>query len=428
VVLSIVVVVLASGSGGGVLAYNNVKDQASQLQAELTAHLQAGQSELEAAKTSLKEANSKHDQTMIAQANVHFTTARVQFMVARQMADASPLLQRLETMPEVGAMARSRHVAVDAIADVGVAIADAGRELADLDGQLVKPAVKGQEAKTLLTVLNQTKTSLVKVRADFVRAKAAAALVDLKVLPGAQRAGFVKAKATLDTALAAMDDFDRLVPVITELVGGNGPRTYLVEQVNQAELRPGGGFIGTFSVIQANQGTVKLIRSGRGPDLSYPRASPGQTGYVTPPGPFREWLPNTGWSFQDSNFYPDFARNAQEAARFAEPRLGIHLDGVISIAGARRVAQRSRRHTPPAGLFHQRHRPEGDRTVWLVRRGESDRQQGLHAGAGEQPRRQQVEPLHHPDLHGRADPQRFFPAPQGDRGSHERHALLAAAE
>jgi hypothetical protein len=254
-----VVVVLASGSGAGVLAYTNVKDQATQLQAELTVHLLAGQTQLEAAKTSLKQANSNHDQALIAQATVHFTTAKVEFMVARQIADNSTLLQRLAAVPELGGMARSRHVAVDAIADVGVAIADAGRELADLDGQLIKPATKGQEAKTLLTVLNQTKTSLVKVRADFVTAKAAAALVDVQVLPASQRAGFLKAKATLDSALTAMDEFDRLVPVITELVGGNGPRTYLVEQVNPAELRAGGGFIGTFSLIQADHGAVKLM-------------------------------------------------------------------------------------------------------------------------------------------------------------------------
>jgi len=327
-----VVVVLASGSGAGVLAYSSVKDQATTLQVELTAYLQAGQSELDAAKSSLLEANTKHDQALIAQANVHFIAAKVHFMVARQIADSSHLLNRLETMPEVGGFARSRHVAVDAIADIGVAISDAGRELADLDGQLIKPATtSGQEGRTLLTVLNQTKSSLVKVREDFIRAQAAAALVDVQVLPANQRNAFTRAKATIATALGAVEEFNRLAPVLTELVGGNGARTYLIEQVNPAELRAGGGFLGTFSVIQADHGTMKLIRSGRGPDLSYPRASPGQAGYVTPPGPFREWLPNTSWSFQDSNFFPDFPSNALAARTFAEPRLGTRIDGVMAI-------------------------------------------------------------------------------------------------
>jgi hypothetical protein len=182
-----------------------------------------------------------------------------------------------------------------------------------------------------LTVLDQTQGSLVDVRANLALAENAAAQVDVQVLPKGQQATFVKARATINTALAGLDEFQRLVPILTEVLGGNGTRTFLIEQVNPAELRAGGGFIGTFSVIQADHGKLKVIRSGTGPELSTLRAAPGQPGYVDPPGALREWLPNTSWSFVDSNFFPDFPTNAQAAEGFAQPPLGIHIDAVISI-------------------------------------------------------------------------------------------------
>jgi hypothetical protein len=182
--LGIVVVIVACSGVGTAIAYMSVKSQATQLQAQLALHLQLGQSELEAAKVSLKAANSAHDEKLIAETNVHFTTAKLQFMVTRQMADSSRLLSQLEGLPAVGNLAQSRHTAVDGIADMGVAISDAGLELAKLDGLLIAPpSTAGQQGRTLLTVLNQTNTSLVIVRKDLAVAQKAAATVDLEIVP-----------------------------------------------------------------------------------------------------------------------------------------------------------------------------------------------------------------------------------------------------
>src|SRR5450759_182608 len=330
--LAIVVVIVACSGVGTAIAYMSVKSQVSQLQGQLTVHLQAGAADLEAAKISLKSANSTHDEKLIAEANVQFTGAKVEFMLARQIADGSQLLQRVEGLPVVGELARSRHVAVDGISDMGVEISNAGMELANLDGTLIKPASSGgQQGGTLLAVLNAASKSLVIVRADLDRAQKAAAQVDLNVVPAGQQATFLKARATITSAISAADEFASVVPVITEVLGGNGVRTYLIEQVNPSELRPGGGFIGTYSVLQTNQGSLKLVRSGNATDFIGTRAAlPGQAGYITPPGPLREFLPNTTWSFIDSNFFPDFASNAQAGEMFAQPYLGSHIDGVIS--------------------------------------------------------------------------------------------------
>jgi hypothetical protein len=321
---------LAVLAGGTDLAYASVKSSADQLQAKLTADLQAGQTELEAGKGNLELANKDHNADWATRAIVHFAIAKEKFLAAANLADNSQLLRQLERVPSVGDIARSRHSAVRSISSMGVAVSEAGSDLAALDAELIKPSAAGPAGRTLLTVLDQTHTGLTKVRSDFDRAQKAASQVDSRVVPAGQLNAFLKARDTIGAALAGLDEFERLFPVFKELLGGNGPRTYLVEQVNPAELRPGGGFMGTYSIIRADQGSLSVVRSGDSYELSDPRPGPGQPGFIPLQDPMRDIIPWVSWSFVDTNIYPDFPSNARAALRFAQPRLG-NIDAVISI-------------------------------------------------------------------------------------------------
>ena len=327
---AIIIVVLAGIGIGAGLGYNAIKSGTDQLQAKLTAVIQSGQQELEAGKASLAQANAKHDATLVEQALAHFGAAKTQFEAAGQLADNSKLLRYLEKVPSVGEQVRSKHTAVNGIASMGSAISEAGQELANLDGQLIKPAATGPAGRTLLTALDETNKSLVKVREDLARARAAAATVKVEILPTGQQVTFTKARDTIDSALAGLDEFQRLVPVLTEVLGGNGKRTYLVEQVNPAELRAGGGFIGTYTLLSADQGALNVVKSGDSYDLANPRPQPWQSGFIPQPTPYREVIPDTSWSFVDSNIHPDFPSNAIAAIQFVQPRIG-KIDAVISM-------------------------------------------------------------------------------------------------
>jgi hypothetical protein len=310
-----------------------VKSQADSLQVQLTSNLKSGQAELEAAKTSLKLANTNHDLKQVTAAKAHFASAKQQFAAAQHLADGNLELRGLENMPVVGYLARSRHKAVDGIATMGIALCDAGQDISDLDAQLLKPSTTagGQQGQVLLGLLNQMGTSLVKIRAELQQADSAASSVDPGVVPAAQRATFLKAIGTIHSGLTGIDEFQKLVPILIEILGGNGVRTYLIEQVNPAELRPGGGFIGSFSVLRADHGSMTLVESGNSYQLASYRPSPGQPGYVAPPGPLREFVPTASWSFVDSNFFPDFTSNAKAAEQFVAPQLKTSVDAVIAM-------------------------------------------------------------------------------------------------
>jgi hypothetical protein len=328
----VVVVVLVAAGGGADLGYMAIRSGAASLQATLTRDLQIGQQELESGKTSLSQANAKHDASLVPQATQHFTAARAEFLGATQMADSSGLLYIAEHMPSVGDSVRQKHAALSEISAMGVALSDAGLDLSVLAGQLIQPSSSGASGRTLLTVLNETQPSLTKVRGDLDRAQKAAAKVDVKIVPSGQLAAFLKARTTIDAAITGLDEFERLDPILVDVLGGNGPRNFLLEQVNAAELRAGGGFIGTYSLIHADQGTLTVVRSGDGLDLDpNPYPKPGQPGFIVQPNAGREANPGSSWDFVDSNIFPDFPSNAKAAEMFVDPRLGLNVDAVISI-------------------------------------------------------------------------------------------------
>jgi hypothetical protein len=328
---SIAAAVIAVLAGGTDLAYTSVKSSADQLQAKLTGYLQAGQAELEAGKGSLELANKDHNADSATTAIVHFAAAKEKFLAAANLADHSQLLKQLELVPSVGEIARSRHGAVRGISAMGIAASEAGQDLAALDAELIKPSAAGPAGRTMLTVLDQTQVGLAKVRADFGRAQKAAAQVDSRVVPIGQLRTFLKARDTIAAAVAGLDEFERLVPVLVEVLGGNGPRTYLVEQVNPIELRAGGGFIGGYTLLRADHGALTVIGSGNSYDLADPRPSPWQAGFIPQPSPLREVIPQVSWSFVDSNVFPDFPSNAKAAESFVQPRIKTEVNGVLAM-------------------------------------------------------------------------------------------------
>ncbi len=121
-------------------------------------------------------------------------------------------------------------------------------------------------------------------------------------------------------------NFSAVPELISVLVPPVGQKTYLLVFQNYSELRPSGGFIGSLAFIYLQDGKITKIQiPGGGPyDLQ------GQLPYkLIPPKPLT--LINPLWQLQDSNWYFDFPKSAQNIAWFVEQSWQIKLDGVISL-------------------------------------------------------------------------------------------------
>lgn len=128
---------------------------------------------------------------------------------------------------------------------------------------------------------------------------------------------------------ALVKDMGSLVDLgqaIQEIFGGNGLRRYLIVFQNQNELRPTGGFLGSFALVDVKDGQVINIDipAGGSYDLQ------GQLDTVVePPTPLL--LANDRWEFQDANWFPDFPASSEKMLWFYRHARQITADGVISI-------------------------------------------------------------------------------------------------
>lgn len=117
-----------------------------------------------------------------------------------------------------------------------------------------------------------------------------------------------------------------LLPLFPSFIAQDSKKTYLVLFQNSAELRPTGGFIGSYGLLTFEKG--KLL------DFSVEDiyAADGQLkGYVEPPEPIKKFLGQNTWYFRDSNWDPDFTVSAPRAEWFLNKTTGRNVDGVIAV-------------------------------------------------------------------------------------------------
>ncbi|MFH1289620.1 MAG: DUF4012 domain-containing protein [Patescibacteria group bacterium] len=114
-----------------------------------------------------------------------------------------------------------------------------------------------------------------------------------------------------------------LIPVLT---GVHSKKTYLVLLQNNMELRPTGGFIGSYALLVFDKG--KLIDF----EVEDVYEADGQLkGHVEPPEELRRYLGEAGWYLRDSNFDPSFPVSAVRAMWFLEKETGRVVDGVVGL-------------------------------------------------------------------------------------------------
>ncbi len=102
------------------------------------------------------------------------------------------------------------------------------------------------------------------------------------------------------------NELDVLIPiaaVIPELAGFDSQKNYMILLLNNAEMRPGGGFIGTYGILSINNGEIidlytKDVYAVDGPSESFHQE--------VPPGALQKYLGVSAWYMRDANWWPDY--------------------------------------------------------------------------------------------------------------------------
>ena len=162
--------------------------------------------------------------------------------------------------------------------------------------------------------------------ADARRALAAVpdgAIAQIGSFRDAMSARIERYSPMLDTYL----DFSERLPAI---FGWNEPRRYLVLTQDPAELRPTGGFIGSYGIIVFDRGSMTDHRFEDVVPLDYPWDYPR----IEPPQQLADYLlgAQQPWQFADANWSPDFPTSARDALQLYTNESGdAEIDGVIGI-------------------------------------------------------------------------------------------------
>lgn len=117
-----------------------------------------------------------------------------------------------------------------------------------------------------------------------------------------------------------------LVDELPKILGQEGRKTYLILFQNNMELRPTGGFIGSFALTSFENGRLIDV------SIQDVYSADGQLkGHIDPPEPIKNYLGEANWYLRDSNWDPDFPTSAERAEWFLDKELDVVVDGVVGI-------------------------------------------------------------------------------------------------
>jgi hypothetical protein len=130
----------------------------------------------------------------------------------------------------------------------------------------------------------------------------------------------------LDKGLPLLVTGLKAATVAPEILGADGPCTYLILALNEDELRAGGGFVSGVGEVRVEAGqiiTMTFQDSYAVDDFSQP--------YPASPEPMQRYMGIDIWVFRDSNWSPDFPTAARQAIALYRPGYPVSIDGVIAV-------------------------------------------------------------------------------------------------
>lgn len=137
---------------------------------------------------------------------------------------------------------------------------------------------------------------------------------------------FAKSGAEVETITKVAAASQELSGLIDNLSGTTDPKTYLLLLENNTELRPGGGFIGNYGLIEFDRGKLKNI------SVEDIYTIDGQLKEkIEPPPQLKDKLGIDRFYLRDSNWNGDFPLNAALARDFFKKETGRDVNGVIML-------------------------------------------------------------------------------------------------
>lgn len=210
----------------------------------------------------------------------------------------------------------------------GEALIEAGSELAIAGSRLSEgyAAIESELNPTPISRLNLLEAYLSSAVPHLENAQEALQKIDPEAIPAPFQSDVSLLTSSLPKLLATIDEFESFYGTAQELLGAQGSKRYLIVFQNNTEIRPTGGFIGSFADIKVHDGVIEDMNVPGGG--SYDLQGTLQENLIAPQ-PLQ--LLSARWEFQDGNWFPDFPTSARQLIQFYQDAGGPSVDGVLAV-------------------------------------------------------------------------------------------------
>lgn len=134
----------------------------------------------------------------------------------------------------------------------------------------------------------------------------------------------------LETLRSALSTDLSVISQIPLIIGYPEPQTYLFLLLNNTEMRPGGGFIGTYGIVTLKDGDIETFVT----DDIYALDGPAEAFLnEEPPEALKKYLRADRWFMRDANWSPDFVVSSMNVEKFYHLENGSvkDIDGIIGV-------------------------------------------------------------------------------------------------
>lgn len=220
-------------------------------------HVVAAAAAGERGRTALTRAEASLSERHLDDARQYLVDAQGAFGDTRSEIGAlGPVAKVARRLPVLGHQVK----AVDTFASVGLSLSSAAQGLVDAADTIIHPPDDRLPVSAAMDSLRDTQRSLGPATAAISQASDQIARLKHWFLIGPLGSARDDLSARLPRIQARATSADHGLSALIAFAGGSGPKRYLFLSQNPDEVRPTGGFVGTYGVLTAESGRMKLER------------------------------------------------------------------------------------------------------------------------------------------------------------------------
>ena len=280
----------------------------------------------------IKDAGLEMDRATVDALDADLAATQQRFDNLADLLANDPLVAIARNLPQTESNVKGADAIVSAAgellgaADDGLAI---GRRFVEIkEAQAANPA-GGSALSQLVELVATSREPIAGVVAAIRSARATLAGVPDGLLPQLEDAR--------DAMITRLDEYGPIVDTLSQvsgplpaILGWDAPRRYLVLTQNPAELRPTGGYTGSYGIIAFDKGRITEATFRDIYQLDLPWDYP----FIAAPQALQDNLlgDTQPWQLADANWSPDFPTSARDAIALYENESGdTKIDGVFAI-------------------------------------------------------------------------------------------------